>query len=163
MPSKKDELDSLAIIKTIDFQKFRLKDRKKLREETKDLGKELVDFLFKDQRGETKYDDTIEKHFIPAIQNTSADPVKNDDLIFSAQHIVYAKYYRVEHPRYRHLLQLDFEANLLGAVGGHSQVETAINNEAEMNITKKTRVHTLISNLKKAFGQGSEEEKFWTK
>lgn len=162
MASKRDELDSFAMIKTIDYQKFRLKERKKIRDETKQLGEELVGFIFKDQRGETGYDETIEKHFIPAIINTAADPIKNDDLISSAQNIVYSKSFRVEHPRYRQLLQLDFQANVLRAVGAHAQVETAMSNESEMNISKKTRIHTFISNLKKALGQGSDDE-FWTK
>ncbi len=162
MPSKRDEIDSFAVIRAFDYQKARIKERERIRKGTAILGKNLVDFIFKDIRGETSYNKTIEEYFVQSIQNTAADPEKNDDLIRSIEDIIYQKMYRVEHPRLKQLLQLNYEANLMRAIGGHSQIEFAISNETEVQLTKKTRIHTFINSLKKAFGKGDSDEQFWT-
>lgn len=163
MPGKSEDLENLSTAKAMEYYIKRTERRSKEREENSLLGKDLVNFIFKDGRSETNLDETIEQYFAQSIQNLSADPQGNIDLIESATQIIYNKMFRVEHPRLKKLLNLDFEATFFEALGKHSQIERAIENEVDLDTMKKTKIHSFLLGLRNLFGGGSREDEEWTK
>lgn len=164
MPGKSEDLENFSIGKAMEYYMKRSERRAKEKEDTKILGSNLVDFIFRDDRNDTLLDEIIEDFFTEAIQTLSAHPQGNLDLVQSVQSLIYNKMFRVEHPRLKKLLQLDFEAEFFGTLGKHSQIERAIENEIDIDTLKKTKIHSFILGLRNRFGGGgSHEDEEWTR
>lgn len=158
------DMEDISLMEIVEYYKQKDKERKEELINTIKTGKEFIEFYEREGRGETEYNESIERFFIELLVYTCADPEENTNLREAVAEYNNRQYYRVEHPEYQRKLQIQVKGEWFNAVSGHAQVRDAIASGREIEVSKKMKVHAklgIITRLRNTLGYNKEDAQ-WT-